>query len=303
MKRSRGFTLIELLVVMAIIALLIGLLLPALAKARAQARMVKDAAQLKQMHQAWLTFARQANGALPTPGLIDRQAVDIGNGTQEIPGRGAEDISLNDHAKMQSALIMQNYYGTELVVGTTEISTKVAVKDDYNYEQYTPVDQDEDWYWDETFVADLNSESNVSYASMPICGKRKKTQWRGLRRCQLRHRRQPRRQVGFPSPRTTMSPPSRSSCTAARSSGSATSASTTPTSRLKSPSTPRVSTSRATMARAAAPPSPTTSSRTTPAAALTSSRMATTAGWPSFARWPLSPMARSTSCSWVGTDI
>lgn len=183
MNRKRGFTLIELLVVMAIIALLIGLLLPALAKARAQAKMLKDGTQIKEVHQSWLIFSRQFDGVFPTPGLINRQPIDIGNGMQEVPGRGAEDIRVNNHANLHSALIMQNYYGPALCVGPTEPSGKIAVKEDYNYELYSPT---EDIYWhsDQTdpdgdgFKANVQLESNVSYGSMPMAGKRKKTQWR-----------------------------------------------------------------------------------------------------------------------------
>lgn len=171
MIRKRGFTLIELLVVMAIIALLIGLLLPALAKARAEAKRLKDATQIKQVHQSWLIYARQFDGIFPTPGLINRQEV---NGTN-YPGRGAEDNLVNDHRALYSACIMSNYFSPELCVGTTEPSGKVLVKDDYNWDDYSPIN---DKYWDDTFKAKLISLSNVSYAQAPLAGKRKTTEWR-----------------------------------------------------------------------------------------------------------------------------
>jgi prepilin-type N-terminal cleavage/methylation domain-containing protein len=173
MTRKRGFTLIELLVVMAIIALLIGLLLPALAKARATAKLTKDSTQIRGIHQSWLVFAREFDGILPTPGLIDRLAF---NGVQE-PGRGPEDQSQNDTARLHSAAIMQNYYTPQLCVGTTEPSGRVIVMENYNYELYD-VTPNVDIYWDDAFDADLSSLSNNSYASMPIALDRKKRQWK-----------------------------------------------------------------------------------------------------------------------------
>lgn len=177
MKRIRGFTLIELLVVMAIIALLIGLLLPALNKARATAKMTKDSSQIRSIHQAWLTFAKEFNGTFPTPGLIDRQPDPT---LGETPGRGPEDLSVNDTARTHSVCVMQNYYSPEVAVGTTEPSGLVYVIEDYNYEKYDPSPA-VDVYWDDNFNASLTNAgegSNVSYASIPLANDRKTREWR-----------------------------------------------------------------------------------------------------------------------------
>lgn len=171
MKRKSGFTLVELLVVMAIIALLLGLLLPALAKARMTARQVKDATQLGQVHKAWLTWSREFNGIFPTPGLINRSAV----GGQQIPGKGAEDITKNSHDNLYSACIMQNYISPQVCVSPSESSSNVAIASDFNYNKYNIAD---DVYWDDRFDTDLLGRCNTSYGTMNLDGGRKAQQWK-----------------------------------------------------------------------------------------------------------------------------
>ena len=171
-RNTRGFTLIELLTVMAIISLLVGLLLPALAQARRKAQLAKDQAQVKQIHQSWITFAREFEGIFPTPGLINRLEDPV---LGQQPGRGPEDVARNNSANMYSACIMQNYFAPQLAVGPTETSGFVLVKDDFNWDLYDPIG---DLYWDPGFAVDLDSLCHTSYAHMPICGPRKIEQWR-----------------------------------------------------------------------------------------------------------------------------
>ena len=180
MKRHQGFTLVELLVVIAIIALLIGLLLPALAKARANAQSLKDKTQISMIHKSALTFANDNRERMPIPGLINRAPdLPIPPGLGNTPGVGPEDFVQNTSANLYSAMISQNYFNSDLVIGTTEVNPRIKQKRDFNYNAYKPAN---DVYWDVTFKCDPNDAtvngSNSSYSHSALCGACKKNNWR-----------------------------------------------------------------------------------------------------------------------------
>jgi len=99
---------------------------------------LKDQAQIRSIHQSLVVFAKEFGGLYPTPGLIDRLPYDAGNGPQEVPGRGDEDITQNTTANLYSALIMQDYITPELLISPLERNPKVMLKDDYDYERWDP---------------------------------------------------------------------------------------------------------------------------------------------------------------------
>ncbi|MHC4219559.1 MAG: type II secretion system protein [Planctomycetota bacterium] len=185
MNRKKGFTLIELLVVIAIIALLVGLLLPALAKARRNAATMKDSAQQREIHQAFLTWAGANKGKLPTPGLINREPADfmtgVGGAPINMPGIGPETFAFNYTGPLYSSMIAQEYFNTDIVIGPTEANPIVVEDIDYDFSEYNPGD---DSYWDPKFDVQIWGEPglgffcNTSYAHQAICGDRSTLKWR-----------------------------------------------------------------------------------------------------------------------------
>ena len=150
---------------------ILGLLLPSLAKARSEATRLKDATQIRQIHQSWVIWANEWEGGFPTPGLINRLPFE----GEEVPGRGPEDVLANDHAALYSACIMANLFTPALCVGPTEPNANVYIKDDYNWDLYSPMD---DSFWDPSFQVKLDSISNASYAALALTGERKASHWR-----------------------------------------------------------------------------------------------------------------------------
>ena len=202
MKRNtRGFTLIELLVVIAIIALLMGLLLPALAKALGNARVRKDQGQLKGISATYSIYGESdKRKQYPIPGRIDRQAVNINTGYNnvyhgvtdgQVQGLGDPDDNVNTSAWLHSFMIGANYYGPEILISSNEQNPTVATKGDQaaNPEEeaydFGEVDVASDQYWDPMFSADITGAGesansfggqedvcHTSYANNALCGKR-----------------------------------------------------------------------------------------------------------------------------------
>jgi len=172
MRRRNGFTLIELLVVMAIISLLLGILLPALNNARSKAREVKDATQIKQIHQSMVTKSIDSpTGRFPLPGEINRIGAQA--------GRGSEDEAKNDHASLYAACVAMNLFSPQLLVSPSESSGFVTVCSNYDYTKYAPA---MDTYWDgdvtnktgsvpsnpSNLMTDLTKKCSTSYGTMPL---------------------------------------------------------------------------------------------------------------------------------------
>jgi hypothetical protein len=156
-----GATILELLLVIICSAVLVVLILRVLMLiegARGEP-LLRDGTQIKQIHEAWIVFAGEFDGRFPTPSLV------VGAG---------QDSAVNTTASIHSMCIMQNYYSPELCVSPVEPNGNVMVCDDYNWEAWDPA---AGVFWDPHFRADLDDVSHVSYASMPLFGRRYDEQW------------------------------------------------------------------------------------------------------------------------------
>jgi hypothetical protein len=132
---------------------------------------LEDAKQQEMIFKGMVTFSRQFNGIFPRPGFINRLAF---NGV-ETPGLGAEDPARNTTANLFSSLIAQNFFAPEILISPVERNPRIEIDSDYDHNAFKPAD---DVYWDPAFAADLETGSNVSYAHMPLWGKRGRDQWR-----------------------------------------------------------------------------------------------------------------------------
>lgn len=152
--------------------ILVAITLPVVDRYRRLQSSMNDSAQLQEIHHGLIIFASQNKGRYPAPSLIDR-GPDASLG--DVDGIGPEDSSLNTTANLYSAMIAQAYFDTDILVSPLERNPVVAEDRDYNYSAYDPPN---DVYWDPTFVADLETGSNVSYAHMSLVGEYMVRPWR-----------------------------------------------------------------------------------------------------------------------------
>ena len=156
------------IVVLVCMVILFALLLPVLDWRRRVGLQMQDSAQLREIHAAWMVFGDDG-GRFPVPGLIDRLPDPY---LGDLEGAGPEASSLNTTANLFSAMIGRGYFNPQLLISPFERNPVVTEDLDHDFSAYDPT---KDIYWDPTFVADLETGSNVSYAHIPLVGQYKES--------------------------------------------------------------------------------------------------------------------------------
>jgi prepilin-type processing-associated H-X9-DG protein len=167
MNGSRAMTLIGMLVALAILLVLGVVLTSALNKAMTgggstlpgTAASHQDRTYLVSIFQSMAVGAQLGEGRFLVPSALTRR----------------RDVADDTTAGLFSAMIAQQYAVPEQLYSANERNPNVWLDEDYDYLAYNPA---EDTYWDPAFVADLELESNTSFAHVPLHGRRLRQLWR-----------------------------------------------------------------------------------------------------------------------------
>lgn len=168
-RHQPGFSLIGMLAAIVIIVILIAVAVPSLQNAMGptgsgggvqenQISTHADRTNLHSIFQGMFAMDMDVAGHLPTPSIVS----------------GSRDKSQDTTANLFSMLIARANIHPSMLVSENEQSFYVDVDADYNAMSYNP---SSGVYWDPNFKADLTTESNVSFAHMPLLGERFKQGW------------------------------------------------------------------------------------------------------------------------------
>lgn len=165
-RTRRATTLISLLVVIAIIGILVAVMSTALQGVKGTGpggtapnsmSNFEDRHNLSQIFQGMMMDATMGQKGMPMPSAV-------ANGSK----------SLDTSANFWSMLIAQNTVYPQMLISGAEQSMLVNEILNYNRNAYNP---SQGQYWDPNFKADLQKESHVSFAHMPLLGDRVRKNW------------------------------------------------------------------------------------------------------------------------------
>lgn len=129
----------------------------ALLKARQSARQIKDATQIRGIHQGLVLFAASNRDKYPIPSELDSD-----NKTIKSDNPASKDITAN----IYSALVYANYFSPELLVSPAEQNHNIVIDTDYQLVDPKSAVDPKQALWDPAFSADFTSVNggNTSYA-------------------------------------------------------------------------------------------------------------------------------------------
>jgi hypothetical protein len=169
MQHRRGFTLIEAGFSVAALAGLLclgaatqpegqgrgeGTFLSSLAKARASARQIKDATQVRGIHQGLIMFAQNNKDSFPLPSLLDTE-----DHTLDVPAAEKDTTS-----HIMSVMIFNGFFGPELCVSPAETNKKIKVFEAYAYSSPAAAKDPKMALWDPAFSADFTGEGGGAFS-------------------------------------------------------------------------------------------------------------------------------------------
>lgn len=183
----RGYSLVGILITMAMIAVLMSISLTSMNRAvtgegstkEGTAYTMQDQIQLKTVHQGFIIHAMNNREKFLVPSKLGPTVAR------------SDDIT----SSLFSALIAQNFLSPKALVSPNDHGW-VYVDEDYNFNAYQPLEKQ---FWDPRFSADLDDESNVSYAHLPMFGKRFERNWKSSMRFPFMSNRGPKDGIHNPN--------------------------------------------------------------------------------------------------------
>lgn len=165
-SHSRAFSLIGMLVTVCCMAVLLVLLMqgiggtigsPGTPRA-GTTRTLADSMALTGLYQSLFAWSTDRGGRFLVPSTLT----------------GSGQVQEDTTAHLFSALIMHHSVNPRMLISANEPSPMVWEVEGYNYRAYDPSSHT---WWDAEFKADLDRLSNVSYAHVPLAGRRMQTHW------------------------------------------------------------------------------------------------------------------------------
>lgn len=160
-----GFTLIELLAVVVALMVAAIVLLPAFAtRSHCGGSQMKDATQVRGVHQGFISWAQNNADHYPLPSLIDKSNATV-----------ADEGAAKDHtASILSPLIFNGTVSPEIFINPAEASGNIKLYDDYQFDAPKTAVDPTHALWDPAFSSDFTAKTpgNNSYAHIIPSGAR-----------------------------------------------------------------------------------------------------------------------------------